>query len=128
MQLTVPVPTFSGRITVPIPSLSRKQLMFMGGAAALGVVDVLSAPVAVVIAAAPLLQKGIGRLAGSAEAASANGARTRTPARRSSATSARPSARSGAAAAARTTRRPAARSTRRPTGKPATATATAKTA
>ena len=34
MNITVPVPTFSRQVRVPIPSLSRKQLAFMGGAAA----------------------------------------------------------------------------------------------
>ena len=77
MQITVPVPTFDRRVCVPVPSLSRKQLLFMGGAAGLGLVDILSAPVAAVLAAAPLLQKGVRRIAES------NGTSTASPRRRS---------------------------------------------
>jgi hypothetical protein len=106
MQVTVPIPTFSRR-SVPVPSLSRKELMFMGGAVALGVVDVLSGPVAVVVAAAPLLRKAVGGIAGSAEAAQSNGAtpRRRGQSRRTATTRGRSTARSGAATAARSSRR-----------------------
>jgi hypothetical protein len=104
MQVTVPIPTFSRR-SVPVPSLSRKELMFMGGAVALGVVDVLSAPVAVVVAAAPLLRKAVGEIAGSAEAAHSNGATPRRRGRRTATTRGRATARSGAATGARSSRR-----------------------
>ncbi|HEV7467368.1 MAG TPA: hypothetical protein VGP96_13790 [Candidatus Dormibacteraeota bacterium] len=106
MQVTVPIPTFSRR-SVPVPSLSRKELMFIGGAVALGVVDVLSAPVAAVVAAAPLLRKAVGGIAGSAEAAHSNGAapRRRGQARRTATTRGRSTARSGATTAARSSRR-----------------------
>jgi hypothetical protein len=116
MQITVPVPTFNRRVCVPLPSLTRKQLLFMGGAATLGIADVLSAPVAAVVAAAPLLQKGLRRIAASAESDGAgSGAGRRSPARRTSSPGGRSTARSDRKPTARTTRRPAARSSRRAT-------------
>jgi hypothetical protein len=126
VQIVVPVPTFSRSITVPLPSLSRKQLMFMGGAAALGVVDVLSAPVAAVVAAAPLLQKAIGGIPGTAESRGGATGRRQAQPRRTSTTRGRSTARSGADTTAHTTRRPAARSSRRSTsGRTATPAASA---
>jgi hypothetical protein len=85
MNLVVPVPTFERRLVVPVPSLSGRQLLFMAGAATLGIADVLSAPVAAVVASAPLLQKGVRRLAGMSDGAGGTAPRRSTGRRTASA-------------------------------------------
>ena len=65
MQLTVPVPTLStARVRLPLPSLSPNELLFAGAVAALGLAEVISPPVAIVVASAPLFERGLRRLSG----------------------------------------------------------------
>lgn len=125
MQIAVPVPTFERHLVVPLPSLSRNQLLFMGGAATLGIVEVLSAPVAAVVASAPLLQKGVRRLAAMNGSAGGTAPR-RATARRSASTQSRGTSTAGRStgrARATSTGRTTRRSTRSPrrTGTPAAA-------
>ena len=60
-------------MTIDIP-LTRNELLVAGGGVALGVAEVVSPPVALIVALSPLLRRGLRRLA-----ADSNGAQ---PARR----------------------------------------------
>jgi len=60
-----------------VPSLTRNQWLWLGGAAALGVAEVVSAPIAVALAALPILDNLSSEAA--PKAASRNGV---SPARR----------------------------------------------
>lgn len=97
------------RIMKLVPSLSRNQWLWLGGAAVLGVTEVVSAPIALVLGALPVLDQMAG--GGSSTSARSSGGSTASNGRRRGTTRRRRSGAAGTPAANGTGTRAAAKRT-----------------
>lgn len=111
MQVTISLPDLE---RIPHPSLSSKQWAVVGGAAVLGVTNLLSAPVALAVGAAPFVDRYLLHDGTAATSKGSNRASTTTVTARSTRrTSAASRTAGGTASASRTGRRPMETSRRR---------------